>query len=57
VEAVDVLIQILKSKKINGSTTKPGFIIGSDKAVCFQDAPINELAQNLLHEQYMKKHK
>src|SRR4051794_1161586 len=52
VQAINVLIEILKSKKIKGSTTDKGFIIGNERAVCFQDAPISGLTQNLIHEQY-----
>lgn len=49
---IDVLVKILNERKIIGSTTDSGFIIGSNKAVCFQDAPLYGLSQNLLHEQY-----
>ncbi|ANC78270.1 hypothetical protein ABE65_016265 [Fictibacillus phosphorivorans] len=48
--AVDNLIKILKEGKIIGSQTKPGFIIGKQKAVCFQDAPLYALIQNVEHE-------
>ncbi|MCL7748749.1 DUF2971 domain-containing protein [Halalkalibacter alkaliphilus] len=54
-KAVDNLIQILKDKRINGSTTKTGFITGSTPAVCFQDAPLSGLIQNILHEQERRK--
>ena len=47
--SLDVLIKILNDKKIKGSTNS-GFIRGSEKAVCFQDAPLNGLSQNVRHE-------
>lgn len=55
IKAVDTLIKILKDKKINGSTTTSGFIIGSRPAVCFQDAPMIGLMQNILHEEERNK--
>lgn len=48
---VNVLYNILKDKKIKGSTTGSGFIIGSEKAVCFQDAPLYSICQNTFFEQ------
>lgn len=44
------LLKIIKERKINGSTTESGFITGNRKAVCFQDAPISGIVQNVLHE-------
>lgn len=49
-KAVDNLISILKQKKLIGSTSK-GYVNGSTPAVCFQDAPVTGLIQNILHEQ------
>lgn len=46
--AVDVLIKILNEKKIRGS--KEGFINGGQEVVCFQDAPIYGVSQNVKHE-------
>lgn len=48
--AVDVLLKILRDKKILGSTTNQGFIRGKRTAVCFQDAPLYSIAQNLKFE-------
>lgn len=48
---IDVLYTILRDKKINGSTTSSGFIVGSEKAVCFQDAPLYSICQNTFFEQ------
>ncbi|MDD9271491.1 DUF2971 domain-containing protein [Paenibacillus sp. GCM10023248] len=45
--AVDALIAILKEKRIYGSTTHSGYIVGGTKAVCFQDAPLYAIAQNV----------
>ncbi|WP_129727912.1 DUF2971 domain-containing protein [Ectobacillus funiculus] len=54
IKAVDNLINILKNQKINGSTTKSGYIVGNKKAVCFQDAPLYALIQNVEHEKYRR---
>jgi hypothetical protein len=51
---IDVLIKILEEGVIKGSTTDKGFIIGKNKATCFQEAPIYGLAQNVLHESTMR---
>lgn len=48
--SVDVLIKILNEKVLCGSTKKNGFISGSDRAVCFQEAPLQGVCQNLMHE-------
>jgi len=53
-DAIDILIKILKEKKIIGSTPDIGYIIGTSNAVCFQDAPVYGLSQNLIHEQYVR---
>ena len=50
----EVLQKILTEKKLVGSTTASGFIIGTDSAVCFQDGPLYGIAQNCLHEQQNK---
>lgn len=51
-EDVDVLIKILKERKLLGSG-RNGFVKGT--AVCFQDAPLSGIAQNILHEENMRK--
>ncbi len=48
---VDILYSILKDKKIKGSTTSSGFIVGNEKVVCFQDAPLYSICQNTFFEQ------
>lgn len=52
--AVDSLINILKEKRIHGSTTKSGFIIGRTPAVCFQDVPFYGLIQNVEYEKKLR---
>ena len=53
--AVDVLLKILREKMIIGSTTEKGFIRGKRSAVCFQDAPLYAIAQNLKFEKELSK--
>jgi len=48
--SVDNLIKILNDKCINGSNTSSGFIIGDTPAVCFQDAPLYGIIQNVQNE-------
>lgn len=52
---IDILYSILKDKKIKGSTTSSGFIVGNEKAVCFQDAPLYSICQNTFFEQKERK--
>lgn len=52
--SIDNLISILKDKKINGSTTSRGFITGNTPAVCFQDAPLYGIIQNVEFEKEMR---
>lgn len=52
---VDVLIKILTDQKLRGSDTSSGFIVGKTRAVCFQEAPIYSLAQNIYTEQEYRK--
>jgi hypothetical protein len=47
----DVLLKILKDKKLIGSSTDSGFICGNKRAVCFQDAPLYSISQNVYYEQ------
>jgi hypothetical protein len=48
--AADVVLKILTERKLIGSTTKSGFIVGDRPAVCFQDAPLSSVVQNLWYE-------
>ncbi len=52
--AIDTLIQILRDKKLTGSVTKKGFIIGNSPAVCFQDVPFHGLIQNVEYEKQQR---
>ncbi|MEX8193601.1 hypothetical protein [Comamonas guangdongensis] len=51
----EVLFDIVNGKKLKGSSTKSGFICGSRTAVCFQDAPLVSICQNVFYEQKYKK--
>lgn len=51
---VDVLLKILRERTIIGSTTDSGFIRGARRAVCFQDAPLFSIAQNLKFEKELR---
>jgi hypothetical protein len=46
-----VLLKILNDGVLEGSDTASGFICGSRKAVCFQDAPLTGVCQNVFYEQ------
>jgi hypothetical protein len=54
--ATENLITILKEGVLRGSTTEKGFIVGNMPAVCFQDAPLYGLIQNVQHE-YQRREK
>lgn len=46
-----VLFDIVESGKLIGSSTASGFICGDRPAVCFQDAPLVSICQNVYYEQ------
>ncbi|MDY8021729.1 DUF2971 domain-containing protein [Paenibacillus polymyxa] len=46
---VEVLLKILGDKKIKGSGNG-GFVIGDQRAACFQDTPLYGVSQNVYHE-------
>lgn len=50
-KALDVLLKILKERRLIGSAPEAGFIVGKRRAVCFQEAPMYSLAQNIYTEQ------
>ncbi|MGM0861432.1 MAG: DUF2971 domain-containing protein [Bacillota bacterium] len=54
-KVLDRLIKIITERKLIGSSTQSGFITGSRRAVCFQDAPIQGIVQNVLHENSFRK--
>ena len=45
-EAFERLWTILKEKTIKGSGNE-GYVVGSKKAVCFQEVPLYSIAENL----------
>jgi hypothetical protein len=52
----DVLMAILNERTIRGSDPRKGFISGDRPAVCFQDAPLSGISQNVYYEQkYLEK--
>lgn len=51
---IEVLMKILKEKKLTGSNPATGFICGNIPAVCFQDTPLYYLSQNIYYEQKMR---
>ena len=50
-----MLLKILGDKKLRGSNTSSGFIVGKISAVCFQEEPLYSLAQNIYTEQEYRK--
>lgn len=52
-----VLIKILKEKRLFGSTTESGFIVGDRSAVCLQECPLYSLTQNIYYEQKLRESK
>ena len=46
--------KILTDKKLIGSTTSSGFIIGKNSATCFQDAPLPSVCQNTWFEKKLR---
>ncbi|WP_230370748.1 hypothetical protein [Paludibacterium denitrificans] len=48
---VEVLYKIVSDAKLIGSSTQSGFICGPMPAVCFQDAPLTAICQNVFFEQ------
>lgn len=53
--AFDVLNKILEEKCIHGSTRESGYIVGDDRAVCFQDVPLLGVAENIIYENQLQK--
>lgn len=54
---VGVMFKILVERTLRGSTTDKGFIVGKNRAVCFQDAPVHSVAQNCWFEQKLRENK
>lgn len=53
-EAFSNLIKILEDKRLFGSTTSSGFIVGNRPAVCLQEAPLDAIAENLKYEKKLR---
>ncbi|HHY0577501.1 TPA: hypothetical protein ACVU5O_004633 [Vibrio parahaemolyticus] len=51
---IKTVYKILNDKRIKGSTTDSGFIVGKNSAVCFQDAPMHSICQNCWFEQKLR---
>lgn len=49
-DALEVLLKILDDKKLVGSTTESGYIVGETPAVCLQETPLESLAEHILYE-------
>ena len=49
-DALEVLLKILEDKKLIGSTTESGYIVGKTPAVCLQETPLESLAEHILYE-------
>lgn len=52
--AVRVLYEIVAQQRLVASTPQTGFIVGEIPAVCFQDAPLTAICQNVFYEQKYK---
>ena len=48
--ALQIIIKILRERRIEPSTTESGFIVGDTPAVCFHDAPLYSICQNIEFE-------
>lgn len=53
-EAVEVLFDIVDQQRIAASSVQEAFIVGEIPAVCFQDAPLGGICQNVFYEQKYK---
>ena len=51
--ALQIIIKILRERTLIGSTTASGFIVGATRAVCFQDAPLYSICQNIDFERLL----
>ena len=45
--AVEILVHILRERRLRGSTTESGFIVGPTPAVCFFDSPLYSICEHL----------
>ncbi|MBE5922077.1 MAG: DUF2971 domain-containing protein [Lachnospiraceae bacterium] len=49
-DALEVLVKILEDKRLIGSTTQSGYIVGNTPAVCLQETPLEALAAHIRYE-------
>lgn len=49
--SIEIILKILSEQTIIGSSTDSGFIVGSNRAVCFQELPLYSLVENVYHEE------
>jgi hypothetical protein len=52
--ATEVLFDIVDQQRIRASSVAEAFIVGNTPAVCFQDAPLGAICQNVFYEQKYK---
>ncbi|MDD9197423.1 hypothetical protein PVK62_16465 [Aliivibrio sp. S3MY1] len=50
----ELMFKVLSERKLIGSSTAQGFIVGQNTAVCFQDAPLSSVCQNTWFEQKLR---
>lgn len=50
--AYENLMKILKEKKLKANN---GYVVGQQNVVCFQEAPMNSIAENLIYEKLLRK--
>lgn len=50
--AYENLLKILKDKKVKANN---GYVVGQQDVVCFQEAPMNSIAENLIYEKLLRK--
>lgn len=52
-DAFEILWKILNEKKLKGSGNS-GYVVGTKKAVCFQEVPLYSIVENLLYEESLE---
>ena len=50
---VDVLVKILTEKRLKGSDPRKSFVHGNSPVVCFQDAPLDSIAEHIAYESWV----
>jgi hypothetical protein len=57
ISALQRVLKILRERRLLGSTSASGFIVGGTRAVCFQDAPLYSVCQNIDFERLLVREK